>query len=245
MASLLRHVATEQRLVLWRAPDVSVQLSQETSAGNLVDNIVRSWLFGRPPYLGDTLMKYVIHRQESFPDDVGHWRCSLALGVLLDTVSAWLLVKELTNTFGKTRPHLCQYESRPGVVTRDRGCPKRPRTFVNGERYKAIVIARFTRAANYLVMFRGTAGRRWVRNARLEPKRKRLGVNKGTRETRLSMVVTPLARSADRTKHLPMRRSSGGAPVVVGDVSDVHMAKGCRRIRGWIAKRFFNLEASR
>ena len=34
-----------------------------------------------------------------------------------------------------------------------------------------------------------------------------LSVNKGTREARLSMVVS---------KHLPMRQPSGGAPVVVG-----------------------------
>ena len=44
----------------------------------------------------------------------------------------------------------------------------------------------------------------------------RLSVNKGTREARLSRVVTPLGRSLDRTKHLPMRQPSGGAPVVVG-----------------------------
>ena len=71
----------------------------------------------------------------------------------------------------------------------------------------------------------------------------RLSVNKGTREARLSMVVTTLARSADRAKHLPMRQSSGGAPVVVGGVNDVHMAKGCRMIRVWITEVFFNLEA--
>ena len=33
---------------------------------------------------------------------------------------------------------------------------------------------------------------------------------------------------SDLPKHLPMRQPSGGAPVVVGDVNDVHMAKGCR-----------------
>ena len=58
----------------------------------------------------------------------------------------------------------------------------------------------------------------------------RMSVNLGTKEARLSMVVTPLGRSLDRPKHLPMRQPSGGAPVVVGDVSDVHMAKGCRMV---------------
>ncbi len=69
-----------------------------------------------------------------------------------------------------------------------------------------------------------------------EPKRRRLSVNKGTREARLSMVVT---------KHLPMRQPSGGAPVVVRDVNDVHMAKGCRMICVRITKVFFNLEGSK
>ena len=63
-----------------------------------------------------------------------------------------------------------------------------------------------------------------------------LSVNKGTREARLSMVVS---------KHLPMRQPSGGAPVVVGDVSDVHMAKGCRMIRVGRPRCSLHLEASR
>ena len=72
----------------------------------------------------------------------------------------------------------------------------------------------------------------------------RLSANKGTRETRLSMVVAQLDRSSDRPKHLPMRQPSGGAPVVVGDVNDVHMAKGCRMIRCWVTDVFLYLEAS-
>lgn len=59
----------------------------------------------RPPYLGVKLMKRVIHRRNSYPDNAGHWRCSIALVVLLGKVSAWLLVKEPTNTFGKSKPH--------------------------------------------------------------------------------------------------------------------------------------------
>ena len=81
--------------------------------------------------------------------------------------------------------------------------------------------------------------------AKLEPARKRLSVSKGTREARLSMVVVQLGRSMDRPKHLPMRQSSGGAPVVVGGVNDDRMAKGCRMIRDWITEVFCNLEASK
>lgn len=72
-----------------------------------------------------------------------------------------------------------------------------------------------------------------------------MSANKGTRETRLSMVVTQLRRPRGLPEYLPMRQSSGGAPVVVGDVSDAHMAKGCKRIREWTTEVFVNLEASR
>lgn len=72
----------------------------------------------------------------------------------------------------------------------------------------------------------------------------RLSANMGTREARLSMVVAQLGRSNDRRKDLPMRQPSGGVPVVVRDVNDVHMAKGYRMIRDWITDMFFNVEAS-
>jgi len=77
-----------------------------------------------------------------------------------------------------------------------------------------------------------------------ESKRMRMSVNKGTREARLSMVVAQLGWSSGRPKHPPMRQPSGGAPVVVGGVSDDHMAKGCRMIRDWTTEVFSNLEAS-
>jgi len=80
---------------------------------------------------------------------------------------------------------------------------------------------------------------------KLESKRMRTSVNMGTKEARLSMVVTPLCRSSDRSKHLPMRQPSGGAPVVVGDVSDVHMAKGCRIICAGEPRCSSHLEGSR
>jgi len=57
-------------------------------------------------------MTRVIHRQDSYPDNVGHWRSSVALAVLLTIVSARLR-KEPTNTFGKSVPHSRQYQSRP------------------------------------------------------------------------------------------------------------------------------------
>ena len=73
----------------------------------------------------------------------------------------------------------------------------------------------------------------------------RMSVSMGTKEAWLSMVVTPLGRSSDRPKHLPMRQPSGGAPVVVGDVNDDHMAKGCRIICAGEPRCSQNLEGSR
>jgi len=73
----------------------------------------------------------------------------------------------------------------------------------------------------------------------------RTSVNMGTKEAWLSMVVTPLGRFSDRPKHLPTRQPSGGAPVVVGDVNDVHMAKGCRMVCDWTTEMFANLEGSK
>jgi len=49
---------------------------------------IRPWPFGRPPYLGGTLMKSVIHRLESSPDNAGHWQRSVALEVPPGKVSA-------------------------------------------------------------------------------------------------------------------------------------------------------------
>jgi len=76
-----------------------------------------------------------------------------------------------------------------------------------------------------------------------ESKRRRWSVNMGTRETRLRKGVAQLGRSSDRPKHLPMRQPSGGAPVVVRDVNDDYMAKGCRMIRDGMTDVFFNLKA--
>ena len=61
-------------------------------------------------------MKRVIHRQDSYPDNVGHWQSSVALAVLLAKVSARLR-KEPTSTFGKPIPHFRQYQSLPEIDT--------------------------------------------------------------------------------------------------------------------------------
>jgi hypothetical protein len=187
-------------------------------------------------------MTRVIHRQDSYPDNAGHWQRSVALAVLLTKVSVRLR-KELASTFGKPRPHPRQHQSRPEIGTGIRGVlDDRERfDFASGSRH----LCQIHGPANYPMMSRGAADRCWVCGKEPESKRRRLSVNKGTSEARLSMAVTPLGRSSNRPKHLPMRQPSGGAPVVVGDVNNAHMAKGCRMIRVWMTEVFFNLEASK
>ena len=70
------------------APDVSGWTPKGGHPERLVGNVARPWPFGRPPWLGVTLMKCVIHRQDSYPDNVGHWRRSVALAAPLTKVSA-------------------------------------------------------------------------------------------------------------------------------------------------------------
>src|SRR5208283_3218013 len=84
--------------------------------GDFVDNVIRPWPFGRPPWLGVTLMKYVIHRQESYPENVGHGRSSVALEAPPTRVSTRLR-KEPASTFGKSKPRSRQYQSRPEIDT--------------------------------------------------------------------------------------------------------------------------------
>ena len=67
-------------------------------------------------WLGVTLLKCVIQWQDSYPDNARHWQCSVALEVLLAKVSTRLR-KEPTSTFGKSKPHPRQYQSRPEIET--------------------------------------------------------------------------------------------------------------------------------
>ena len=187
-------------------------------------------------------MKCVIHRQESYPDNVGHWQCSVALEVLLTRVSARLR-KEPTNTFGKSEPHSRQHQSRPewtpgiGSVLNDRKlCFPASRSTAP---------APDSWATKYPMMFRGSS-RPLLGMKKSESKRMRSSANKGTREARLSMAVTSLGRSADRLKHLPMRQPSRGAPVVVRGRESRPHGEGVQD-DSWMDDRsvFFNLEASK
>ena len=188
-------------------------------------------------------MKSVIHRLDRSPDNVGHWRSSVALAVPLGKVSARLR-KEPTNTFGEiatTPPLISEPPGKldPGI----RGCPGR--LWVLHPCLQSTARLPDSRANQISRDVLGSSSPLSGVIQESESKRRRSSASKGTREARRSRVVTPLGRSSDRPKHLPKRPPSGGAPVVVGDVNDVHMAKGCRMIRDWMTDMFFNLEASK
>jgi hypothetical protein len=140
----------------------------------------------------------------------------------------------------KATPHLCYYKSRLGFGSRARRCSQRLEAFLHRQPVRRIAVDSRNSQLRRDVE---RSSRPLQGTSESESTGKRLSINKGTREARLSRVVTTPGRSIDRLRHLPMRQSSGGAPVVVRGVNDVHMAKGCRMIRCWITKVFFNLEA--
>jgi hypothetical protein len=195
------------------APEVSGQSPQGGRPGDLVDNVVRPWPFGRPSWLEVKLMKRVIHRRNSYLDNTGHWQCSVALVVPLARVSARLR-KEPTGTFGKSLPHPREHQSRPEMGSRARGCPERSQALPGCVRSTALVPD--SRVSQLTHDVQGSSRPLLGMSIGSESKRRRWSANKGTREARLSRVVTQRSRSSDRPKHLPMRQSSGGAPVVVG-----------------------------
>ena len=77
-----------------------------------------------------------------------------------------------------------------------------------------------------------------------KPKRGCLSVNKGTREARLSRVITQPSRQLS-AQVSPMRQTSGGAAVVVrGWESQLH-GKGRQDLSFWTTEGFTNREGSR
>ena len=100
-----------------------------------------------------------------------------------------------------------------------------------------------TRHTSYQVMFRKSSGPLLGGQAS-KPKRGCLSVNKGTREARLSRVITQPSRFLS-AQVSPMRQTSGGAAVVVrGWESQLH-GKGRQDVLFWIMEGFTNREGSR
>ena len=72
---------------------------------------------------------------------------------------------------------------------------------------------------------------------RLGSNRKRLSANKGTGEARLSKVVAWIG-CPETVESLPMRRSGGGAPVVVRGRESRPHGEGAQDVSFWITERF-------
>ncbi len=104
-------------------------------------------------------------------------------------------------------------------------------------------IMKFARHTSYRAMFQKSSGP-LLGVYTSKPKRGCLSVNEGTREARLSRVITLPSRLLS-AQVSPMRQTSGGAAVVVrGWESQLH-GEGRQDVLFWIAEGFTNREGSR
>ena len=121
---------------------------------------------------------------------------------------------------------------------------KRLHTLASGGQSKrSIMIVAVVRGTCYRTMFRRSSGPLLGISAS-KPKRGRLSVNKGTREARPGKVI------AQRHQPLPvpvspMRRTSGGAFVVVRGRESRPHGEGGQDVSFWTAEGFINREGSR
>ena len=99
------------------------------------------------------------------------------------------------------------------------------------------------RKTSYRTMFRKSSGPLLGAHTS-KPKRGCLSVSKGTREARLSRVITQPVRQLP-AQVSPMRQTSGGAAVVVRGWESQPHGKGRQDLLFWIAEGFTNREGSR
>jgi hypothetical protein len=180
----------------------------------------------------------VKRRQNSSPENVGHRQDSIAVAVLLG--KRFCMTTKGTNQHlrEKTGPRSCQYWSRLGVTPQNRERSRRPDATAVGERTSITTLYEIRRRSQLL-------GDAWRSSRvllgvqkRLESKRNRQSANKGTRETRLSMVFTQPGRNKNSAMAAPMRRSGGGVPVVVRGWESHPQGKGVQNVSFWMTERF-------
>jgi hypothetical protein len=136
-------------------------------------------------------------RPDSSPEKAGHRRGFIAIEVLPGSVSVWLLVKEPTDTFGKSSPHLREHWSLSELEPEIGGGPNDRSLLVAGTRYEA---ARPPDSPEQPVTRRCSGEQRIAVGcvAKLEPKRKHMRAGKGTREARSRRAIARIGRSSDR-----------------------------------------------
>jgi hypothetical protein len=100
-----------------------------------------------------------------------------------------------------------------------------------------------TRHTSYRVMFRKSSGP-LLGVQTSKPKRGCLSVDKGTREARLSRVITQSGRHLS-AQVSPMRQTSGGAAVVVRGWESQPHGEGRQDVSFWTMEGFINREGSR
>ena len=102
---------------------------------------------------------------------------------------------------------------------------------------------RFAGTTSYFAMFRGSS-RPLLGVKESKPNRGRLSVSKGTREARSSRVVAQ-PESLSLFQVPPMRRTSGGAVVVVRGRESRSHGEGRQDVSFWATEGFTNREGFR
>jgi hypothetical protein len=168
-------------------------------------------------------------KQNNSPEKVGNRRSFIAEAILPGKVSAWLPKGTNQHLREKRAPSPVNTEAVREYPARTREWPRRMDAIVAGGRPRELQNFQSRHSGQLSAGVWGSS-RTLLGELRLESKQRRSSVSKGTGEARSSMVIAQIG-FRKTIESAPMRRPSGGAPVVVRDVNDVHTAKGCRIYR--------------
>jgi hypothetical protein len=144
---------------------------------------------------------------------------------------------------GKRAPIPANTEAFRDYLPRNREWPKRMSALVVGEHPGESPSGFQGRQSGQLFAGVWGSSRMLSGDERLESNRKRLSVSKGTGEARPSMVVAWIGCHMT-VESLPMRRSGGGAPVVVRGRESRPHGEGVQDVSFWMTERFNNREGS-
>ena len=203
-----------------------------------MDNVVRPWPFDRPACLGSKLVMSANYWQNSSSENVGHRQSFIAEAVLLGKVFVWL-PKGIDQYLREKRAPI------PVNTEAVREYPARNREW--SERVNAFIVGGCPKNFNQFRLAEWSIIRRcseeqqtccWVCQ-RSKSNRRRLSVCKGTWEAQPSMEIARIGRR-NAAESSPMRRLSGGAPVVVrGREGRLH-GEGVQESSFWTTQGFFN-----
>jgi hypothetical protein len=176
---------------------------------------------------------------------VGHRRNLIAVGVLLGRVHKWLLTEIDEHLRERAPPFPLTLRSSgscpPGIGNGSDGRKHWNTATGPDDRRHESMVTRFTGMTRYPMMFRGSS-RSLYGGRTSKPNRGRLSVCKGTREARPSRVIARPGQLMPQVS--PMRRTSGGAAVVVGGRESRPQGEGRQDVSFWTAERFTSWEGS-